>query len=1014
MNVRTNAAFAALIVVCALSSTTHARKLPGFDAGAGTAAQLGAPSFLSARELSPLPRSALADPEDAARAHLRHVARRYRLRAADVDAMTVVDTQMLAGGGALTRFAHRIDGIEVFRERLNVLHGRDGALVAVSGFAAGAPLAARRAFDSTDPGPALRAVLAEHGFAADVAARSTATPSEGGYTWLAVAGSDADAAELVAPARVKRVWFRVGESLLPAWYVEVQVRDAGAFRIDAYVYAVSAVDSAILFRYDLTAHAAFTYRVYAESTPPFLPLPGPGGREGFPHPTGTPNGFLPSFVTPNLVTLQNAPFSRNDPWLPDGATKTIGNNVEAFANVLEPDNFGPAASDECNVALPVDGDLHACVTSGTTFDHVYNHGAAPNASRVQVAAGVTNLFYTINYLHDFFYDAGFNEAAGNAQTSNFGRGGLSGDSIFAESQDYSGTNNATMLTPPDGQRPRMRMYTWQIGLTLFKVNAPAAIAGVKPSGSASFGAQTYDLNANVAVARDAANPDGPQDSDGCSPIVNAGAIAGKIALVDRGTCTFVTKVRNVQAAGASAALIVNNQATGAIGLGGDDPLVTIPAASVSLEDGAAIKAQLAQSTPVLLRMASKVGLPRDASFDNTVIAHEWGHYLTNRLIGDAVGLLANQARGLGEGWSDFLSLLLLVKDSDRNLPANAGFTGAYPETPYPMGGPDYAPDVFNDAYYYGIRRYPYSRDVAKNPLGFRHIADGVPLPASPPRSTRVGGTVNSAVHSAGEVWASVLWECYTNLLNDTGRLSFAQAQDRMKRYLVGGLKMTPIDPTFVEARDAMLAVILAQDPADHALCLAGFAKRGLGVGAVAPDRYSSNNAGVIESYRTSAADPAKVTVVEYYNASLDHYFLTWVTDEIQKLDGGIVLRGWVRTGQSLFAYPSSRAGTSPVCRFYIPPALGDSHFYGRGTTECNDTDARNPSFDYEDPAFMHMFLPAAGVCPAGTVEVYRVFSNRKDANHRYTTDRSIRDAMVANGWLAEGDGPNRVVMCAPG
>jgi hypothetical protein len=60
-----------------------------------------------------------------------------------------------------------------------------------------------------------------------------------------------------------------------------------------------------------------------------------------------------------------------------------------------------------------------------------------------------------------------------------------------------------------------------------------------------------------------------------------------------------------------------------------------------------------------------------------------------------------------------------------------------------------------------------------------------------------------------------------------------------------------------------------------------------------------------------------------------------------------------------------------------------------------------------------MVLPAAGVCPAGMVSVYRVFSNRPDANHRYMTDRTVRDQMVALGWLSEGDGPDEVVRCAP-
>ena len=60
----------------------------------------------------------------------------------------------------------------------------------------------------------------------------------------------------------------------------------------------------------------------------------------------------------------------------------------------------------------------------------------------------------VNWLHDWYYDAGFDEAAGNAQTDNYGRGGLAGDNIKTQAQDYSGTNNANMQTPADGARPR--------------------------------------------------------------------------------------------------------------------------------------------------------------------------------------------------------------------------------------------------------------------------------------------------------------------------------------------------------------------------------------------------------------------------------------------------------------------------------------------------------------------------------------------------------------------------------
>lgn len=67
-------------------------------------------------------------------------------------------------------------------------------------------------------------------------------------------------------------------------------------------------------------------------------------------------------------------------------------------------------------------------------------------------------------------------------------------------------------------------------------------------------------------------------------------VAGKIAFVDRGTCGFAVKAKNAQLAGAKGVIIGNNQAGGAIGLGGTDATVTIPAISVSQADGAAIKA----------------------------------------------------------------------------------------------------------------------------------------------------------------------------------------------------------------------------------------------------------------------------------------------------------------------------------------------------------------------------------------------------------------------------------------
>jgi hypothetical protein len=154
-------------------------------------------------------------------------------------------------------------------------------------------------------------------------------------------------------------------------------------------------------------------------------------------------------------------------------------------------------------------------------------------------------------------------------------------------------------------------------------------------------------------------------------------------------------------------------------------------------------------------------------------------------------------------------------------------------------------------------------------------------------------------------------------------------------------------------------------------------------------------------------------VIEYYNQALDHYFVTWLPAEIAALDAGTTIPGWTRTGQAFRAWTTPEAGSSSVCRFYIPPARGNSHFYGRDAVECEATQRNLPDLVLEEARFMHLALPSLGTCPANTLPVYRVFNNKADANHRYTTDRAVRDQMVARGWIAEGEGADFVAMCAP-
>jgi hypothetical protein len=163
--------------------------------------------------------------------------------------------------------------------------------------------------------------------------------------------------------------------------------------------------------------------------------------------------------------------------------------------------------------------------------------------------------------------------------------------------------------------------------------------------------------------------------------------------------------------------------------------------------------------------------------------------------------------------------------------------------------------------------------------------------------------------------------------------------------------------------------------------------------------------------------PTTVNIVEFYHAGLDHYFITAFPQEISDLDSG-VHQGWARTGQTFTAYgigSTGHTGRRPVCREYGNPANGlDSHFYSASPEECIATLLNfGGSWILEATEVFEMDLPdpITGACPAGGVPIYRIFNQRKDANHRYTTSVAIRDQMVARGGVAEGYGPNAVALC---
>ena len=165
------------------------------------------------------------------------------------------------------------------------------------------------------------------------------------------------------------------------------------------------------------------------------------------------------------------------------------------------------------------------------------------------------------------------------------------------------------------------------------------------------------------------------------------------------------------------------------------------------------------------------------------------------------------------------------------------------------------------------------------------------------------------------------------------------------------------------------------------------------------------------------------TAIEYYHAAFDHYFLTSLPADMQALDSG-QLTGWSRTGRGFSIFSVPPPPTFPVgavCRFYIPPQHGDSHFFSASSDECAAVRARigtDPNYSgyiEETAQAFYVALPnfGTGACPAGYSPVYRLWNQRADSNHRYTTDAGIKAFMTTKNYVGEGYGPDAVAMCTP-
>lgn len=388
---------------------------------------------------------------------------------------------------------------------------------------------------------------------------------------------------------------RVGNKARLAWHVYAEVGPD-----EWYEMLVDAHNGELLMRYNLYVSEA-QGTVYIEG-------PDKGARQ------------LVSFVGDTTINTAAG-------WM-GTSTVTTGNNVEAYL-----DTNADNAPDANNGTGLSNGHAFA---ADQNFTFPFSTTVDP---RTQQAAVVTNLFYYNNIMHDFSYNLGFTETSGNFQTNNFGRGGTGNDSVRAEAQDGSGTNNANFATPPDGQRPRMQQYLF---------TSP--------------------------------NPD------------------------------------------------------------------------------------------------------RDSSVDGDVVFHEYGHGISNRLIGNgSTALSGTQSGAMGEGWSDYWAFTI---NGD-------GAIGEYVT-----------------ANSIGIRRAVYTVPAATVHDSYADVCAG-----------------GCEVHNDGEVWAATLWDLRAQL--------GATITDRL---VLNGMKFTPTRPSFLNARDGILQADQNLNAgANRCAIWTVFARHGMGVSAVGND-----------------------------------------------------------------------------------------------------------------------------------------------------------------------------------
>ncbi|WP_160137949.1 T9SS-dependent M36 family metallopeptidase [Chryseobacterium sp. c4a] len=588
----------------------------------------------------------------------------------------------------------------------------------------------------------------------------------------------------------------------------------------------------------------------------------------------------PTFGSRSIVSNPWDLVASPEGWHSDGTnnyTNTRGNNVYAY-------------SDQDNTNTPgysPDGG------STLSFNFPFADGRYDNPLTYRDAA-ITNLFYMNNKMHDIFYKFGFTETARNYQTNNFGRGGMQGDAVRAEAFDGSGLNNANFSAGYETvindtaylAAPRMQMYLWdriQAADDLvmrYQYNAPASIVS-RPkvmTGGAGFGALLLGgqaVTADLAIANPIA---------ACSTLT-PGSLTGKIGVAQRGTCSFATKVKNMQVAGAIGAIIYDPVNANPITMGKDDNVsgITIPSIMMGKAEGEYLVNEVNGGTTVNVSLQFDYNGFKHSSLDNGIVAHEYGHGISNRLTGQGYNCLQN-AEQMGEGWSDFFALMLTTKPGDTSALARgmATYTNNEPTTGTGIRPAKYSPD-------FQVNNYTYGKT----------------------------NTVSGA-HPIGFIWATMLWDLTWKYIEKYGYNSDVMASAtsgnaKVLQIVMDGLKLQSCNPSFIDGRNAILqADAVGNAAADKCMIWNTFAKRGLGVNAlagasnVATDQVEDFT--VPEECKTSLATQEVKTentkFIVFPNPTYDEFFV----GNIDKSSKEVRIKMFDMSGKLIFS--DSREATS--------------------------------------------------------------------------------------------------------